>query len=140
MVGILLVSHGNFAEGVLDALHMFYGDAELAQIDTLTLKLEDNASAFGDCLKEKMAAVDQGDGVIILADLLGGTPSNQALQHLNDQVQVLTGMNMPMVMELVNERNRDAIDLSTVVETGRQGVLDAGALMRAPEEAVEEDD
>lgn len=139
MVGILIVSHGKFSEGIIDSLRMFFGEEELKQVDSLTLSLSDDASVFGKLMEQKMQELDTGDGVIILADMLGGTPSNQSLMRLNEKVHVITGINMPLVMELINQRKFGTLNLSELIEMGKDGILDAGAKMNEVQQPVDDD-
>lgn len=80
MLGVLLVSHGNMAEGMIDSVKMFFGP-DLEQIDFLSLKLDMAIDDFKEALTMKLSSLDQGDGVVILTDLLGGTPANQCLDR-----------------------------------------------------------
>lgn len=139
MIGIVLISHGNLAAGMLDSLHMFYGE-ELKQIDTLSLRLEDDPTKFGEKLDQKLNELDTGDGVFIVADMLGGTPCNQALMRLGDRVKVLAGMNLPLLMELLNERQFGSVNLEHLVQTAKDAVLNAGNLISETPENVIDDD
>lgn len=130
MKGVLVVSHGRLAEGLADSVNMFMGDVE--QFDYLCLLKEDNALEFGSRILEKCKELDTGDGVIVLADLLGGTPSNQTVPMLNENLDLLTGMNFPMVLELLSRRMMDdALDLSEFVTVGRNGIINAKEFLSA---------
>lgn len=139
MVGILIVSHGELVNGLLDSLSMFFGSAELAQIEGLTLLQSDDACQFGRRIDEKIRKLDTGDGVLILADMMGGTPCNQALMRLSEKVRVLAGMNLPMLMEMVYERQYGNLNLDTILETGRQGIVNAGMKILETSQSVDDD-
>lgn len=128
MVGLLFISHGKTAEGWLDSLKMFFGD-KIETVDFLTLTLEDSADEFGERIKEKITQLDQGDGIIILADLRGGTPANQASMHISDKVKVVYGVNLPFCIELLSAReNGEEIDLEEIVLLSQQAMLTSDTL------------
>ena len=83
MVGLVLISHGKMAEGIADSLSMLFG-ADLPQFEICALREMNSPQEFHDELCRKVAKVDSGDGVLIFADMLGGTPCNQALTLVND--------------------------------------------------------
>ncbi len=132
MIGILLMSHGKMAEGMLDASKLFFGD-DVPSIMALTLKPEDNPELFDERIKEAVAQLDDGSGVIAMVDLLGGTPSNRSMFVLNDRMQVITGMNLTMLLELMGRRlsaeDINEIDIEELMEIGRNGITSLNKLM-----------
>lgn len=135
MIGILLISHGNLASGMADAASMFCGD-NISQFDWLCLQKEDNPEDFGAKIDDKVAELDKGDGVVILADLYGGTPCNQSIFRLNDKVNVVPGMNLAMLVELLSVREFCEISVEQIIETGRDGIKNVKQLLAE----VENDD
>ncbi|MBR4421896.1 MAG: PTS sugar transporter subunit IIA [Erysipelotrichaceae bacterium] len=122
MVGILLLSHGKMAEGLSDTVSMFFGN-EIERFAYLCLKMEDDPDAFGSLIKEKLEELNDGDGVLVFCDLFAGTPTHQMTQFLSDKVRVITGMNLPLVMETLGNRLSDnGNDIDTLIETGRAGI------------------
>jgi mannose/fructose-specific phosphotransferase system component IIA len=111
MTGILLISHGGMAEGALSSASMLVPNLE--QIDFLALWPEDNPDEFQTKLAAKIAALDSGGGVFILADMLGGTPCNRAMYFLGDRVHLLTGLSLPMLSTLICMRE-EASDLTAL--------------------------
>lgn len=133
MIGVLAISHGKMAEGMLDAAHMFFGD-DLPGVEALCFMSSDNPEDFDEKLKDAVARVNTGDGVIIFADLMGGTPANRSMYVLGDDVQVITGANMTMMLELLGTRLAEGTKVSKeLVEqlqgTGRTGIVNINALM-----------
>ena len=130
MIGIILMSHGELAEGLLDTCKLFFGD-DIAQIKALCLKSGDNPEEFDLRIKEAVEEVDSGAGVVAFCDLLFGTPCNRTFYILNDRLQVVTGMNLPVVMELLGKRETyddnhitvDNINLEELIETGKNGMV-----------------
>ena len=139
MVGILLVSHGMMAEGMMDSISMFFGD-NIPQLDYMRLYSDSNADAFGVEMGKRVAELDTGDGVVIFADLFGGTPCNQALRLVSDKVHLIAGMNLPMVMEFLGTREFAGLDAAALVEAGRTALVDAGAMfLSVASEEVDDD-
>ena len=133
MIGVLAISHGKMAEGMLDAAHMFFGD-DLPGVEALCFMSSDNPEDFDVKLKDAVARANTGDGVIIFADLMGGTPANRSMYVLGDDVQVITGANMTMMLELLGTRLADGTKVSKELveqlqETGRTGIVNINALM-----------
>ena len=96
MVGILLMSHGRMAEGMLDSSKLFFGD-DIPQIKALCLMASDNPEEFDEKIRAAVEEIDDGQGVIAMCDLLGGTPCNRSALVLNDRLQVITGMNFSIL-------------------------------------------
>ena len=141
MVGLVLISHGKMAEGIADSLSMLFG-ADLPQFEICALREMNSPQEFHDELCRKVAKVDCGDGVLIFADMLGGTPCNQALTLVNEKVHLIVGMNLPMILELLGMRETQPAEVSAILENGRQAIQDAGALLlaQAGSESDEDDD
>lgn len=132
MIGILLMSHGKMAEGMLESSKLFFGD-DIPNIKALTLAPEDNPELFDERIREAVAEVDDGSGVIAMVDLLGGTPSNRSMFVLNDRMQVITGMNFTMLLELMGRRfsaeDVSEIDIEELMQIGRTGIANLNKLM-----------
>ncbi len=124
MKGILLVSHGALAEGLLDSLGFFFAGG-LAQIDCLGLTPAQGPEELREALDKKAQALDTGEGLLIFADLYGGTPANTAAALLRDRrdVTLIAGMNLGMVMEAVSLRERGALTRERLLEAGKKGVV-----------------
>lgn len=107
MVGILLLSHGDMAKGMIHSLNFLYGQAE--GLRALCLYPEHSPEVFDGLLLQAVAEVDQGDGVIIFTDINGGTPANRALllASARQDVEVIAGMNLPLLLVAVNSREFD---------------------------------
>jgi len=128
MLGIVLISHGGMAEGMVDSAKLFFGDT-IEQLAFVSLKMEDNPDDFQVSLTEAIKEVDTGEGVIVLADLLGGTPSNRAAYVASENVQVITGMNLTIFLELLGLRLSGAVDVNKLIETGQSGIVSLNNLL-----------
>jgi len=131
MIGILLLSHGKMAQGMYESSKLFFGD-DLVQMKAECLEMDDDIDGFDNRIKEGIAEVDDGHGVIVMCDLMGGTPYNRCAFVFNDRVQVIAGMNFPLLLELMGKRlsteDISEIDIDALVETAKNGVMSLNKL------------
>lgn len=100
MVGLVVVSHGDLSKGLASSIALIAG--EYKNMITLSLEKNDNAEEFHNEILNSVKKVDEGDGVMIFTDVLGGTPSNlSTLVARRNDLFCLTGMNLPMLIEFV---------------------------------------
>ena len=104
MIGILVLSHGEMAHGMIHSLNFLYGQAE--GLRALCLYPEHSPADFDAMLAEAVEEVNQGDGVLIFTDINGGTPANRALMLAAQRpdVEVIAGMNLPLLLAAVSSR------------------------------------
>ncbi len=121
MKNILVISHGTLAEGLVQTAKVFFGEVE--GLEYLLLQPDEEAESFRSRLAKACERLDDGDGVIVLADLVGGTPCNQTvfLQDLN--IHVLAGVNLATLMEILAQRGGE-IDFDSLVDSGRNSLVD----------------
>ncbi len=99
MVGILILTHGRMAEELLIAGRTIMG--ELNGFAALTLEWDDSLETARAKVEESLSRLDQGEGVLILTDIFGGTPFNVAMKLMvPGTVEVVSGVNLPMVVRL----------------------------------------
>lgn len=99
MVGTLILTHGGLAHELLAAAQVIAG--ELPAFEALSLDWNDGHDVARSKILEALARVDRGDGVIILTDMYGGTPSNVAKELAEpDRIELVCGVNLPMVLRL----------------------------------------
>jgi PTS system mannose-specific IIA component len=119
------------AEGMLSSASMLV--PQLEQVDFLALWPEDNPDEFQAKLGKRIGELDTGDGVFLLADMLGGTPSNRAMYFVGDRVRVLTGLSLPMLYSLISMRE-EFTDLEAlaaeVMAEAQNGTVDVNKLLR----------
>jgi PTS system mannose-specific IIA component len=124
MVGILIVSHGKLAEALISSVQFLVGN--LQRIKGVSIWPKDREKEIKDRIQQKMAEVNDGDGVVILTDVLGGTPTNLSLSFLEDEkVEVVTGVNMPMLLALSSYRKgRSLRDIGKLAKkSGRRSII-----------------
>jgi len=103
MVGLLLVSHGRIAESFLEVSLEIVGSVKGVQVVSLAEPI-DEEKVMEDIQKARKE-IDQGDGILILTDMFGGTPANLCFSLLEDpMIEVLTGMNLPMILQILSSR------------------------------------
>ena len=116
MIGFILTGHGQFSNGLNSALDMVAGDQPAFQIVPFE---GSEAATYGDDLRAAITAMraECEEGVIVFVDLLGGTPFNQSMMIANDvdKLEIVTGTNLPMVIELLFARN-GATDVTALAE------------------------
>lgn len=124
MVGIIVASHGPLAQGVIDSYRFFNDD--VTQIEALCLKAEDDPKEFYQVLDQACQRLDTGDGVLILTDIPGGTPANQAqLLFSKRKIRIIAGVNMLMLLEAVISRMFMDLDQLCLhcLEKGKESVI-----------------
>lgn len=117
MIGIVLVTHGQLAEEFRHAVEHVVGPQE--NFETVAIGAEDDMEQRRRDIVDAVAAADTGSGVIIVTDMFGGTPSNLAISVMDaGRVEVIAGMNLPMLIKLSSARMGD--DMSAAVEEAQQ--------------------
>ncbi len=121
MIGLVIVTHGRLAEEFLFAMEHVVGPQ--TGVIAVCIGPEDDMEQRRRDILGAVAEVDQGQGVILLTDMFGGTPSNLAISVMDQtHAEVIAGLNLPMLIKLASVRARD--DLQTCVafaqEAGRK--------------------
>lgn len=107
MVGMLIVTHGRLGEGLLDAMQMIAGPQE--KVDFVSLKEGDSIDELKERILNAVKILDDGSGVLVFVDMFGASPSNAAAYLLNENVEVITGVNLPMLLEIVSFRESSSL-------------------------------
>lgn len=119
MIGLVIVTHGRLAEEFLAAAEHVVGPQEAMR--AISIGPDDDMEARRTEIKNAVKDVNQGDGVIILTDMFGGTPSNLAISLLEKgKVEVLAGVNLPMLIKAASLRNKDPLE-TVVTEAEKSG-------------------
>jgi PTS system mannose-specific IIA component len=126
MIGIVLAAHGPLPGALLESSSMILG--ELPQVATVSLMPGDSLEGLLERLQTAVNEVNTGEGVLILLDMFGGTPANAAmiLTQQMQNVQAVTGINLPMVLETFMERmSTDRLELltATAYSAGHVGIV-----------------
>jgi mannose PTS system EIIA component len=121
MIGLVLVTHGHLATEFKSALEHVVGPQK--QIAIIAIAPDDNVEARRHDMVAAVASVETGDGVVVLTDMFGGTPSNLAISIMEPgRVEVVAGMNLPMLVKLASVRkDKVLVDAVTCAqEAGRK--------------------
>lgn len=106
MVGVVVVSHCDLAGELLRATRLIIGeDKAVEAMEALSVQINEMNEELRKRIALAIRKVDRGEGVLILTDMFGGTPSNLSLSFLEEgKVEVVTGVNLPMMIALGNYR------------------------------------
>ena len=117
MIGIVLVTHGNLAREFLAALEHVVGPQQ--NVSSVCIGADDDMEKRRAEILECARSCDTGDGVIVLTDMFGGTPSNLAISIMEQaRIEVLAGVNLPMLVKLA--KVREGIPLSDAVNAAQE--------------------
>jgi len=130
MIGLVLVTHGRLAAEFVTAMEHVVGPQE--QIAAICIGPEDDMEARRRDIAEAIAHVDSGNGVIILTDLFGGTPSNLAISLMKTgDIEVIAGVNLPMLIRLEGARKSMKVRAAVAAarEAGRKYISVASEIL-----------
>jgi PTS system mannose-specific IIA component len=129
----VIVSHGQFATELLSAAETIIGP--VAHITAISIGWQDDVEVAHDEVERAIARVSQGCGVLLLTDMFGGTPTNIAsMFHAEGEVEVVTGVNLPMVIKLAGQTSEEPLaEVARLVrDQGREAIYLAGELLAPP--------
>ncbi len=119
MIGIVLVAHGNLAQEFIHVLEQIVGPQE--RILAVGMAPNDNMESRRGEIMDKIKQADTGQGVIVMTDMFGGTPSNLAISLLDKTgIEVIAGFNLPMLIKIASVRKTLGIK-EAVLETQEAG-------------------
>jgi mannose PTS system EIIA component len=130
MIGMVLVTHGRLAAEFIAALEHVVGPQR--NVKAVCIGPDDDMEARRKEIIDSVAAVDEGDGVVLLTDMFGGTPSNLAISVMEKStVEVIAGVNLPMLIKLAGLRESDDVGAAVVAaqDAGRKYINVASALL-----------
>ncbi len=130
MIGLVLITNGRLAEELLNALEHVVG--KQSNIETISIDAEDDLEARRADIFEAVSQADSDNGVIILTDMFGGTPSNLAISLMEaGRIEIISGMNLPMLIKLANTRSDASLAdaVKQAQEAGRKYIHIASQLL-----------
>ena len=121
MAKIILASHGKLSKGMLDSVKMIIGS--LADgVETYSLFPGESANDYANELKERM--LQDEEDYLLICDVQGGSVFNSLVQLVtNERVKVVAGMNLRLVLELIVANQGGSINLDTILEASKEGIL-----------------
>jgi PTS system mannose-specific IIA component len=132
MIGLLIISHCDLGKEFLKAAEFIVGRLEAADAISITQTTE--SEEILKAISGKIKALDKGQGVLVLTDMFGGTPSNLSLSFLKEEkVEVLTGVNLPMVVAVAQDRDRLTLEElgEKAQRAGKRSIALAGKLLNS---------
>ena len=130
MIGMVLVTHGRLAEEFIAALFHVVGEQQ--QVRAVCIGPDDDMEQRRQDILNSVAEVDDGSGVVVLTDMFGGTPSNLAISIMDKaKVEVIAGVNLPMLIKLASVRKTAPLDKSVIAarDAGQKYINVASTLL-----------
>ncbi|MCE1226023.1 MAG: PTS sugar transporter [Geobacteraceae bacterium] len=130
MTGLVVVTHAGLATSLIAAAAMITGNSD--GCEGVELHADDPADGLVARIAEALKSVGT-DGAIIMTDMFGGTPSNAAMSFLQEgKVEVVTGVNLPMMVEFFSRRERLTLEelCASLLRCGRESVIIAGEFLK----------
>lgn len=134
MIGLVLVTHGRLASELVSALEHVVGPQ--ANITAICIGPEDDMEQRRAHILEAVARAEEGNGIILLTDMFGGTPSNLAISIMDKaNVEVIAGVNLPMLVKLASVRQTESLEeaAQSAQEAGRKYINIASRLLTQEE-------
>ena len=130
MVGIVIVTHGRLAHELVETTRIIVGK-NVDHIVPISVGWNDDMADVQKIIASAIAKVDRGEGVLILTDMFGGTPSNISLSFMSEKVEIITGVNLPMLIKIVNVSDRYHLkELSQLItEQGKKSIYLASEIL-----------
>jgi PTS system mannose-specific IIA component len=132
MIGLIVATHGQLAEELLRTAAGIVGPLERCEAVSIggsAIPMEEARARLGDAVRR----LDEGQGVLVLTDMFGGTPANLALGFMSERLEVVTGVNLPMLLKLATARTED-LTLHAIAELaagyGQKNIALASELLR----------
>jgi len=119
MIGIVVVTHGRLAEELVNAARQIVGD--VPAIAAVSIGWGEDVTAAQQGIEQGL--IEVGGDVLILTDMFGGTPTNLALPFLSGRVEIVTGVNLPMVIKAVSLREGSLAEVASAVRDQGKGAI-----------------
>lgn len=132
MIGILIVTHSRLGEALIEAAEFIFKE-KLENVLAVSIDINEDPTVLRKRILDGMKAVDGREGLLLLTDMFGGTPSNLCYSFLSEgRVEVLSGVNLPVLIKAVNSRRKMPLDhLAAAIETfGKQSISLASGILK----------
>jgi len=143
VVGIVVVTHGQLANELVSAAEMIVG--EIPNVTAVSIGWQESPDDAQREIQEAIDRLERGSGAVVLTDMFGGTPSNLSLTFMEtDRVEVVTGVNLPMLIKLVDLRGQEQTNLLEIARRtcaqGKESIYLASDLLRSKVSKESEED
>jgi len=132
MIGILIVSHRQLGDALIDCAE-FILEERLEALTSVSIDLKENAADLRTKIEKGIRQVDQSQGVLILTDMFGGTPSNLSYSFLEEgQIEVISGVNLPILLKAVGQRSSKDLPVlaQTLEKFGKKSISLASGILK----------
>lgn len=132
MIGVLIVTHSNLGEALIEAAEFILGEKP-DRIEPISIDINENAEKLRAKIKNGIKRVSSEEGVLILTDMFGGTPSNLSYAFLEEgKIEVLTGVNLPILIKAASLRSKThLLELAENLEAfGKKSISMASGLLK----------
>ena len=132
MTGILLVTHANLGSTLIETVEFILGNSQ-DNLFSVSINIQEDPNSLRKKIKKGISKVRTDNGVIILTDMFGGTPSNLSYSFLEEgQVEVISGVNLPILLKAVNSRSKMDMETltSSLVEHGKRSISLASGILK----------
>ncbi len=132
MIGIVLITHGNLAEELLSAVKFVLSGEPVIKMTGVSLDPNKEFDTFKKVIEKAIKSVDQGDGILLVTDMFGGTPSNVGLTFLDENnIEVISGVNLPMLLKLSTIKENVSLQeaIKIAEKAGRDNIIVASKLL-----------
>jgi PTS system mannose-specific IIA component len=132
MIGIVIVTHGQLGEALIEAAEFIIGSRPEA-IESVSIDINEKAEELRAKIAKVIKRVKQQDGVLILTDMFGGTPSNLSYSFLEEgHIEVLAGVNLPILVQAAGNRKKMKLDklASNLEKFGKKSISLASGILK----------
>lgn len=132
MIGILIVTHGDLGRSLLDASEIILARPPESAM-ALSIDLTQNADLLHEKIAEALATLQESDGVLVLTDMFGGTPSNLSYSFMEvGRIEVIAGVNLPMLIQAIGWRKKKPLPVlaGDLEEFGKKSISLASNVLK----------
>ena len=132
MIGIVIVTHCQLGEALIEAAEFIIGERP-GSLESVSIDLSENAEKLRNKISQGIKRVDKQEGVLILTDMFGGTPSNLSYSFLEEgRIEVLSGVNLPVLIQAASMRKKMKLDqlASNLESFGKKSISLASGILK----------
>ncbi|HSE83748.1 MAG TPA: PTS sugar transporter subunit IIA [Thermodesulfobacteriota bacterium] len=133
MVGVVVVTHGRLAEELISVVKFVMAGEPAIKMEGVSIDPNKEFEKFSQEIKKAIKKADEGDGVLVVTDMFGGTPSNVSLTFLEGKkLEVISGVNLPMLLKLATLSAKVTLDEAVEIaeSAGRDNIIVASKLLQ----------
>ena len=132
MTGIVIVTHGQLGDALIEAAELIIGEKTEAVV-SVSINTQINADKMREKIEKKIKEVNKGDGVLILTDMFGGSPSNLSYSFLEEgKIEVISGVNLPILLKAIDVRKKMPLTegVEKIIDFGKRSVSLASSILK----------